>query len=108
MRISYSLLGSKVGNDNLCQEGVIGSMSAQALLLLSYCVQPLQGIVSYDFQHGEARYVICQYLHLNEAGIDQSGQSQDGFFLNNLTLIPANCLCSFERPSSHKDAKGSK
>src|SRR5258707_6829619 len=104
VRIAYSLLRAKVRNDGLCQAGVIGGMPTLALLLLSCCMQPLEGIVPYNFQYGEAHDAMCQNIRLYEAGIDQGGKREDGFF--HLALGQTDRLSCLQRPASHEDAKG--
>src|SRR5258706_16407963 len=79
-------------------------MPTLALLLLSCCMQPLEGIVPYNFQYGEAHDAMCQNIRLYEAGIDQGGKREDGFF--HLALGQTDRLSRLQRPASHEDAKG--
>ena len=94
--------------DGLCQAGVIGGMPTSALLLLSGCTQPVQGIVPNQLQHTKACCLGGRYLRLDEAGIDQSREREDRLFGRPLSLGEAYRLCCLQCPASHKDAQGTK
>src|SRR2546421_1658582 len=106
--IAYSLLGPKVSGDYSCQASVIGGVPAPTLLLLPCLVQPGQGILSNQLQHGKGYDASGHDLRPDETGIDQRGQGEERLLGGRLFLRPADCLRSLQRPASYEDAEGTK
>src|SRR6266568_4016158 len=105
--LSYSRLGPEVRKDGLRQTGIIGGMPTPTLLLLSCCVQALQGIVPHQLQHAKAYRLTGRYLRLDKAGIHQGGQCEDAFFCRHLAraMPTASAASSVQPPTKTPSAR---